>query len=554
MLKENSTSLFQLLLKNEKEAADRIYLRQPKAGVWHELTWSEVMLQARKVAAFLQGLALKKGSHVSIFSKNCAEWFIVDFGIHLAGMVSVPLFANQNEESAHFVLKHAQVKLVFVGKLDDHNKVSQFIPEDYITVNMGYHKDLKVQHQWSDVMESKALLDLKEPDEEALYTIIYSSGTSGFPKGAMFTNNAIAQYLKVFPRDLLKIRDLKYYRLVSYLPLAHVYERSAVQLSSVTMPCSVSFIESLDKFVDNLKQIQPHLFTAVPRIWGVFQQKIEQKISARWLNFLLKLPLISWLIKKKIIHGLGFDACTNYFSGASPLPPSMMYFFDKLGIFIQEGYGQTENLAYATLSLLNERKIGYVGTPRLGVKVDINKESELLIHSPCMMSGYYKDKKNTTLALTSEGWLKTGDIAEFDEKLCVKILGRLSEPFKNQSGEFVVPGPIEQKFLNIPYIEQLCLVGRGLVSNVLIISLSREARSRKNKEIINKVLQERLHQVNASLVKFEKISHIILVKDSWTTENNLLTPTLKVKRRVVEEHYAPLVQETLKNHKSIIWE
>lgn len=554
MEKKSGTSFFQFLLKNEREAANRVYLKQPRDGVWHEFTWAQTMLQARKVAGFLHHLGLKRGSHVSIISKNCAEWFIADFGIHLAGMVNIPLFPNQSEDSAHYVLEHGDVKLVFVGKLDDHKRVRGFIPDSYSTVSFDYHHDLEVSYKWSDVLASEPLIDVVEPEPDDLYTIIYTSGTSGSPKGAMFNNQSIANYLEILPKDLKRIHDADHYKLISYLPLAHVYERSAIELTSICVPCDVSFVESLDKFADNLQEIQPTLFAAVPRIWGVFQQKIEQKLPPKKLNFLLKIPLISTLIKKKVRHGLGLTNCTNCFSGASQLPASIMNFFSKLGIEIQEGYGQTENLAYATLSLLDEIKPGYVGSARLAVEMKLGEESELLINSPCLMAGYYKDKAITKNAFTEDGWLRTGDIAEIDANQRVKIVGRISENFKNQTGEFVAPSPIERKFAINQMIEQLCLVGRGLPTNVLLVALNDSTRLNKNKEDINRSLQDTLREINGKLVKYEKISHVIVVKEPWSTINDMLTPTLKVKRKIVEQHYTDLIQSALEQHHPVMWE
>lgn len=547
-------SLPQLILKNERDCANTVYLIQPRNGVWHELTWAEVVLQARKVAGFLRGLGLKRGSHIGIISKNCAEWFIVDFGITLAGMVSVPLFSNQYKESIHYVLEHAEVKLVFVGKLDDHNLVRSYIPDHYPTIGFDYHKDLKVDHSWCDVLATNPLIDVIEPEPEDLYTIIYSSGTMGNPKGAMYTHQAIANYLVIFPKDLLRLNQLEHYKLVSYLPLAHVYERSAIELSSVVMNASVSFIEKLDKFTDNLQHIQPTFFTAVPRIWGVFQQKIEQKISPRTLQFLLKIPFISTLIKRKIRHTLGFDSCTNFFSGASYLPVSINSFFGKLGIVIEEGYGQTENLAYVTVSLLNEVKYGYAGTARLEVELKLSEDNELLMYSPCLMLGYYKDLTNSKAAFTEEGWLHTGDFAEIDPMGRLKILGRVAENYKNQTGEFVTPGRIEKQFSQEKYIDQLCMVGQGLPSNILLVTLNPGTLLINSKEEITQFLQLILHKVNSNLLKFEKIAHIIVVKDAWTPANNRLTPTLKVKRRVIEKEYAQLIENALKQKSIVIWE
>lgn len=555
MFKESMTnSLCQLLLKNEKEASNRIYLRQPRDGFWLEFTWAEVMLKARKVAAFLHQIGLKKGAHISIISKNCAEWFITDFGITLAGMVNVPLFTNQHEESIHYVLEHGDIQLVFVGKLDDHQRVRRFIPDKYVTISLDYHEDLEVTHRWVDVMSCQPLVDIVEPGAEDLYTIIYSSGTSGLPKGVMYTHQTIANYLTLFPKDLLSIRDLDHYKLISYLPLAHVYERSAIQLASVTIQCDVSFVESLDKFAENLRTIRPTFFTAVPRIWGVFQQKIEQKLPQKKLNFLLKIPFVSRLIKKKILHELGLSECTNCFSGASQLPVPIMEFFGKLGLFIQEGYGQTEDLAYATLSLLQDRRLGYVGTARLGVEIKEGDDNELLVKSPCLMTGYYKNTQATKESFTPEGWLRTGDLVEIDPLGRVKVTGRISEIFKNQSGEFVAPSPIEKQFAANGIIDQLCLVGRGLPSNVLLIVLNNEIYFNKKKEDITRLLRDNLREINSQLVKYEKISHVIVVKDAWTPSNDMLTPTLKVKRRGVEQYYADLIQKILTEHHSIVWE
>ena len=555
MLRESMhNSLFKILLRNEKKWGNQIYLKQPRSGVWHHYTWAEVMLQARRVAAFLHQSGLPKGSNIAIISKNCAEWFITDFGIHLAGMVCVPLFSNQREESINYVLQHAEIALVFVGKLDDHQLVRHYIPEHYVTVSFDYHHDLKVNYRWSDIMDVPPIQDLVEPKADDLYTIIYSSGTTGLPKGAMYTNQTIANYLALFPRDLLRVSHSPHYRLVSYLPLAHVYERSAIELGSVIMPSDVSFIESLTRFSKNLQKIRPTFFTAVPRIWGVFQQRIEEKISIKALDFLLKIPLVSYWLKYKIKTQLGLAECTNFFSGASPLPLPIMNFFDKLGIHIQEGYGQTENLAYATLSLLHERQPGYVGTPRLEVDIKLDEANELLCRSPCLMSGYYKEKEASKNAFTTDGWLRTGDIAELNNSGQVKISGRISENYKNQSGEFVAPTPIEHQFENNELIEQLCMVGRGLPYNVVLIILNNGVRATKTREEIDKSLEETMHRINNGLAKYERIHQIIIVKEDWTPGNGLLTPTLKVMRRSVDQYYSNLIQSSLKQTKRVIWE
>ena len=545
-------SVSHYLVEHEQKRPNNIYLRQPKGGVWHEYTWAETLRQARQVAQFLKGLGLKKGAHIAIFSKNCAEWFIADFGITLANMVNVPLFPNQREESIRYVLEHAEVKLVFAGKLDNHLETLNNIPKDIPTVDFGYYKDIKTTHRFADIIKGEVLEDIAFPEKEDLYTIIYSSGTSGKPKGAMYTHEAIAEYLNLFPKDLNRVAELDHYRLLSYLPLAHVYERSAIQLGSICIPSDVSFVESLDTFAKNLRDVKPTLFAAVPRIWDVFQHKIEQKLSPTLLNILLKIPFLSGFIKHKIKTELGFENCVGFFSGASHLPVSIWNFFDKLDIPIQEGYGQTENIAYATLSMRATRKPRYVGIPRLGVEIKSGEKNELLMKSPCLMKGYFKDEKATHGAII-EGWLRTGDIVEIDDMQRVKIIGRLSEKFKNLKGEFISPLPIEKEFATNDWIENLCLVGKELASNVLLVDLSQKAR-KLPKEEVKPYLQERLHKTNQTLKSYEKISHVLVVQENWTPENNFLTPTLKVKRREVEERYRDFIQKAIDKNNAVVFE
>ncbi len=540
------------LLKREKEDADKVYLRQPKKGVWKTYTWGEVIKQARKVAQFLKQLGLKPGDKVSIYSKNCAEWFITDFGITLAGMVNVPLFPNQHQESIEFIINHAEIKLVFIGKLDKYKEASGYIPSYMTRVNFNYHKNDAVPYQWKDVQDCEPLQEVVFPKPEDIFTIIYTSGTSGDPKGALYTHQALSNYLECFQKDIQRIADQPFYRLLSYLPLAHVYERLTIEYGSIAIPCSVSFVQSLDKFAKNLAEVDPSIFTAVPRIWGVFQSKIEQNINSGLPKYLLKIPLLSRIVKRKIRKTLGLAECRVCISGAAYLPPGIYHFFKKMGIPIQEGYGQSENFAYGTLSMPRSMKPGCVGVPRYGVEVKMGDNQEILLKSPCLMQGYYKDEEATKNAFTQEGWLRTGDIGKVDEKGRVYIEGRLSENYKNQKGEFIQPSFIEQKFSANDWVENLCLVGRELESNVMVVSLTEEAKNKPQEEI-KASLQKTLTATNKALKGYEKISKALVVKESWTPENKFLTPTLKVKRREVEARYRDFILEAVKKPDKVVW-
>lgn len=545
--------LCEYLLHKETEAANQVYLRQPHEGHWQELTWKEVMHQARQVASLLNDAGLERGSRVSIFSKNCAEWIISDFGISLAGMVNVPLFPNQNKPTIDYILSHAEVKLVFIGKLDAHTRTRDYIPNTVQTVNLGYHLDLVTDYSWEDVLKTEPLQALVLSKPEDTYTIIYSSGTTGEPKGIVFTQEAISNYLSILHDDLKRMVPLQDHHLLSYLPLAHVYERTSVQLASLVLDCDVAFIESLEKFAKNLQEIQPTLFTAVPRVWGVFKQRIEQQIQKKKMGWLLKVPFVSYLIKRKIRRQLGLSRCRICVSGAAHLPVVVIAFFKKMGIFIQEGSGQTEDFGYTSLTQLGDVKPGFVGTPRFGVEVKQADNGELLVLSPCLMKEYYKEPELTRQTFTEDGWLKTGDVVEIDEGNHIKILGRLSENFKNQKGEFVAPSMIEDQFSTSDLIEQCCLVGKMLPSNVLLVNLP-PALHAPNKVELNEKLRKLQHTVNRKLKSHEKISHVLVVKESWTIANHCLTPTMKVRRRVIESTYQDVIQSIVTEPVGVVWE
>jgi long-chain acyl-CoA synthetase len=546
--------LCQQLLQKEKSCGDFVYLRQAHEGQWHEMTWKEVMHQARQVANFLTNLGLKRGDCVSIFSKNCAEWIISDFGITLAGMINVPLFPNQNQQTIDYILNHAQVKLVFLGKLDAHQRTRTYIPEHFLTVNFPYHLELEATHQWTSILSTPPIQQIDVSAPEDIYTIIYSSGTTGQPKGVVFTQGAIANYLVSLRGDLQRLVKVNMrHHLLSYLPLAHVYERSTVQLASLVTDSDIAFVESLDKFAKNLQEVQPTMFTAVPRIWGLFKQKVEQQIEKKKLRGLLKLPLISQIIKRKIKQQLGLSHCRLCVSGAAHLPANVVDFFKNLDIIIQEGSGQTEDLGYTTLTERHDIKPGWVGTSRYDVQIKRSEQGELLVHSPFLMKEYYKERTLTLDSFTAEGWLKTGDLVEIDDANRVKILGRLSENFKNQKGEFVTPSTIEDQFIVAPFIEQCCLVGKMLPSNVLLVNLSNVQQNASESEVKD-ALRKLQHDVNRKLKIHEKISHILVIREPWTITNHCLTPTMKIRRRMIESIYQDLIQNVVSMPVGVVWQ
>lgn len=551
--KKGYPSLNTLLLHNERTLNKVPYLRQPKQGKWTTYTWGEVVRQARRVAAFLLASGFRQGDKIAICSKNCAQWYIADFGISLAGMITVPLFPNQRNESIHFVLEHAEVASIFVGKVDEPSRIMGCIPKIMTVMSFGYLDTMPNAIAWEKIMATPPLEKVFLPEPDDIFSIIYTSGTSGALKGVVYTHGIIARYLALYVDDIKKICDLTTFRFLSYLPLAHIYERAAIELGSVVLFCTVSFVESLDKFADNLRYVRPTFFTAVPRIWAVFHNRINKKIPEKRLNFLLKIPIVSYIIKRKIKQSMGFCHCKNFFSGASHLPLALQEYFDKLGIRIQEGYGQSENLAYCTVSRLYHYRPGFVGTARSHVEIKLSEHSELLVKSPCLMQAYFKDKAATLDALNKDGWLHTGDIAEIDKENRVKIIDRLSDIFKNQFGEFISPGEIEELFSAIPYFEQLCLIGKNIPENVLLVALSQTGHLLE-RELLMKNIQLSIKQINHQLMRYERVSKILIVSEEWSPENGFLTPTFKIRRTAVESYYRKKIEKIVQEPGFVFWD
>lgn len=533
----------------EQQTPNDIYLRQPLNGEWIEYSWKQTGEEVRRMAAYLKTLNLPPESKIGSLSKNCAHWIISDLAIMMAGHVSVPLYPNLSALTINQILTHSEAKVLFVGKLDGFELMKPGIPENVYCISFPYY-DHKEYPNWNDLVKNIEPIkeNIKRLPQE-LATIIYTSGTTGFPKGAMhnFHNFAFACV------NALEIAGVgKEARFFSYLPLSHIAERLLVEMGSIYSGGCVSFAESMETFSKNLGEVQPTIFLAVPRIWAKFQEVILKKIPQKKLDILLSIPFVSWLIKKKIKKTLGLTKATNIFTGAAPAPASLLEWFKKLDIHIQEAYAMTENCCYSHVTLNSQIKIGYVGRALPHCEVKLSDEGEVLIKHEALTSGYYKELEQTKLTFTNDGFLRTGDIGEIDSEGFLKITGRIKDIFKSSKGKYIAPLPIELKLMGIPFIEQVCVIGDGLPQPMALVVLPTHSKQEVIKEI-TQVLETFLQQINAGLDSHENLHKLIIIKEEWTTENGFLTPTLKIKRNVVEKQYAPFYSKWFAMPDSIIW-
>lgn len=529
-----------MLYKWEAERGDTNFLNQPREnGQVESYTWKQVADQARRVAFRLREKNYPAGSRIGIFAKNCAEWFITDLGIMLAGHVSVPIFASAGDKTIHYVLQHADVKLMFLGKLDNMAALDS-LPDTLETVYYDY-PGLKGTHRWADFIDCNPISDDPEPNLDAMMTIIYTSGSTGQPKGVVHTYRTICWAARNSLNALSVNTDD---RLLSYLPLAHITERVLVELAAFYAASRIFFVESLDTFQRDVHAAQPTLFVSVPRLWTKFQMGVLAKMPQKKLDFLLSLPIIRNIVSRKIRTGLGIDKARFWASGSAPLAPPVIEWFHRVGINISEGWGMTENSAYGTASVpFRADKIGTIGRAYNGVDIRLSDDGEIQVKSPCNMVEYYLEPEKTAETFTTDGYLKTGDKGAIDSEGFIRITGRLKDIFKTEKGKYVTPAPIEASLMANPIIEQVCVTGTNLPQPVAIVVLS-DVAQKYDRQGVGMKLASTLDVVNAKLEAHQKVDRIIVVDEPWTVENNLLTPTLKVKRHILEEHYEGIIHDT----------
>jgi len=545
-------STLHYFLKWEKETPDRIFFKQPFNGTIKTWTYAEAGNEIRKILSGFQSLDLAPGAHIAILSKNCAQWIMADLAIMMGGYVSIPIYPTLTAASIKPILEHSDSKAVVIGKLDDYSTQIEGIPDGMIKVGVNMY-DIDEDYSWEKWVESNMPSDYVHVwKPEDLLTIMYTSGTTGRPKGVMHSVNAFDATAKVAIEDL-EIIPKGINRMFSYLPLSHIAERLGIETVGIYLGSTFSFAETLESFAENLAETQPNVFFAVPRIWAKFREKIEEKLPPAKLNLLLKIPIISGVIKKSIKKKLGLSEAWHIFSGAAPITVEMIQWYEKLDIKILQAYGMTEDSVYSHFNRNNNNNHGTVGLPLKGLEVKISDEGEIRLKSAGLTLGYYKEPQMTQELFDEEGFLRTGDVGERDSKGFLTITGRIKDQFKTDKGKYIAPAPIEMQLATNSDIESVCVVGMGVPQPLAMVVLSPVGMT-KTKDEIKASLAKTIKEANAGLESYEQVNKAVIMNKAWTVENNLMTPTLKVKRNEVEKIHLPKYPSWYQMPGTVIWE
>jgi long-chain acyl-CoA synthetase len=546
--------------EHERARADQVFLTQPiGAGQVLDYTWRSMMDQARRMATHLQAQGFAPGARIAILSKNCAHFFMAELAIWMAGYSTVALYPTEAAETVRFVLEHSESSLLFVGKLDEWPRQAPAVPASLPCIAFPLAPATPFPSWDSITAATDPIKDspLRAPGDIAM--ILYTSGSTGQPKGVMHSFERISGATAAINACMSAQLGADFVaRSLSYLPLAHVFERAWVECAHFMLGRGhIFFAERLDTFLEDLRRAKPTSFISVPRLWLKFQQGVFSKMPAAKLDRLLRIPLLGKIVARKVLAGLGLEAVRLAGSGSAPIPPALIEWYRRLGLNLLEGYAMTEDFGVSHTSTTASRALGHVGAAMQGVAVRIAGDGEILINSPGKFVGYYKRPDLDAEAFTSDGFFRTGDLGELRADGLLKITGRKKELFKTAKGKYVAPAPIESRLGEDPLIELSLVSGAGQPSAYAMVVLAEAVRPTLNdtavRSGIGSHLDALLKKVNAGLVEYERLAMIVVVRQPWSVENGMLTPTLKIKRARIEAAVAPNVDAWYALKRSVLW-
>jgi len=577
-------------------------MRKKEYGLWHDISWNEVLDRARHVASALISMGLKKGECVSIIGDNCPEWVIIDLGVQCAGGVAVGVYSTNAWPQVEYVISDSESKFFFVENEEQLDKWLNFRDNApglqkvivWDLEGLRHFEDPMVM-TFDDILEMGRQVMEKDPDlvekrmdevaPEDLSVLIYTSGTTGPPKGAMLTHRNVMWMGKTISKDN-PVYDTD--EVMSFLPLCHIFERLFSVFAQITHGYTVNFIESLDTVTDNMTEISPTVGYAVPRIWEKYLSAVYIKMSdATWFKKIvfgiaLKIGktratlrmnfkpvpvylealyhLAHFTVFRKLKERLGFDRLRVAYSGAAPISPDVLHFFQSIGVNLIEGYGQTEGTGVTCVSRVGKVKFGTVGPPITGTEVKIAEDGEILVKSPSVFKGYYRNPESTAETL-KDGWLYSGDVGEIDEDGYLRITDRKKDIIVTAGGKNITPQYIENKLKFSPYINDAVVIGdrRKFLSSLIMIDEDNVVKYAQDNKIqfstykdltqspeIIKLIQKEVDQVNETLARVEQVKKFTILPKKLYEEDGEVTPTMKVKRKYVNEAFGDLIEAMYK--------
>jgi len=565
-------NLNEIFESQKDKLRDKSLFWHKENGNWVSISWNEAGRQINILSEFLKTIEINKGDRVSIISKNSPFWCIADLAIMKIGAITVPAYTTSNENELLYLLNHSESKLALLDeeaylKIKKIKKKLIFTKKFILLENLKstenksffiYHKDILNKKIITNSQETNIDYKISKDDTAC---IIYTSGTSANPKGVMLSHNSIKSNIegaKIYLDDI-KINNHKF---LSILPLSHAYERTGGFLLPIYIGGEIFFSNNRDQLLNDLQFVNPTLMVAVPRLYDVLLKKISNSIKSKnkiikylfeknlilgnkkykneslnvkdkFLDFIIDLT-----IRKKIKKIFGKNLMA-FVSGGAALKQNAAIFFFSMGIKILQGYGQTEYSPIISITPFNNIKLDKVGKAIHLTEIKLSKDKEILVRGKSLMQGYWKDKKSTDKTIIN-GWLHTGDLGLFDDENYLKILGRKNEMIVNSGGENIAPAPLEDLFLSYDEIDQIMIYGHEKPYLVALVYPSEEIK--ENKKLVRKIFDE----VNNNLSLTKKIRKFYLIKNPFSIESSELTPTLKMKRRIIEKNYHKELQSLYK--------
>ena len=519
-----------------QECPERVWLRDLSEAGETPYSWSEAQNQVLAASAALEK-KLGSGQSMALLSKNRAHWVLADLAIIASGNISVPLFTTHTATTAEYILGFTETKVLFLGETSNWDAVKAVLPKDVLIITLpGVSCD--IDHITWDSLIKAGLGDHPAHKASAsdLISLVFTSGTTGMPKGVIQTHESNLIPVRRGTEAFASREDSRFF---SYLPLSHIAERQIVEYGSMVACGEIWFNESIETLLRDLPACKPNIFFGPPRVWEQLQQAVLGKVGGQEaLDTLLEQDAEG--ISTMVLGGLGLTEVDYCLTAAAPTPPALIHWWEKLGLKLCEGFGQTEAMSLI-VTKVDDRRIGSIGKPISGVEVKISDIGELLIRAEGCTPGYYQQPEKTA-ELWQDGWLHTGDKAYVDDDGFIFITGRVKDYFKTIEGKFVAPPPIEGMFANNSHAEQQCLLGRGFSKTVMVTVLS-EAAKGLDRQVVEASVLDTIASINTEVEKHARIGAVIISSEHWTIENEILTPTLKIRRERVEAVFAEKAEQ-----------